>query len=243
MSSRPRPQVLLCDAQQLFASGLQRLLEPELAVVGVLRDAGDLLAVASTKRPDLVVCELSGPATRSLTTVQSLVTELPDLRVVVLSTRDDAIHVIGAFRAGARGYLLKSASPEELHTAVFEVLQGHYYASPAVTGYLVESLNGNPAAPGGRPEPTPAATAGSAPPATEHPLTEREEEVLRLVAHGQRNRDIADQLCISEATVRSHLSHLYDKLDLDNRVALALYALRNGLVRAGGLGHPSAPAS
>jgi two-component system response regulator NreC len=133
----------------------------------------------------------------------------------MLSMHGDPEHVRAAFHVGARGYVVKSAAPEELLTAIHEVLQGHFYLSPTVTGCLLRSLAG----PRDDREADFQSHDGPS-------LTAREREVLALVSQGFSNRRIAARLCVFQATVRTHLSHLHAKLDRTNRVELALYTVR-----------------
>lgn len=214
--TRSRPRVVLADDHLLLAKSLERFLEESFEVVGTVGDGKALLEVAAAERPDVIVCDISMPELDGLEATRRLVSEDPEVRVVMLSMHADVAHVKGAFRAGASGYLTKSAAPDELVTALREVLQGRCYLSPAATKGLVRSLVTPPEGPG----------RASADPESP-PLSPREREVLQQVAKGRSNQQIADCLCISEATVRSHLSRLYDKLDLSNRVELALHAVQS----------------
>jgi DNA-binding NarL/FixJ family response regulator len=203
-----RPRVLLADDHLLFVKSLERLLEQEVEVVGTSTDGRALLEAAEEVRPDLVLCDISMPEVDGLEATRRLVARDPEARVVILSMHTDPDHVQAAFRAGARGYVVKHAAPEELLTAVREVLRGHHFVSPGVAGQITRIFREGPQTP---------------------PISPREREILTLVARGLGNRRIAESLFISEATVRTHLSHLYSKLGCSNRVELALYAVKAGL--------------
>lgn len=217
-----RPRVLLADDHLLFVKSLERLLEPSVKVVGTVGDGRALLEAVAAARPDVVVCDISMPGMDGLEATRRLVAGDSRVRVVMLSMHADPAHVRGAFHVGARGYVVKSAAPEELLVAIHEVLQDHYYLSPTVTGCLLRTLEelGTDQETDSRSQDGPL-------------LTNREREVLALVALGLSNRRIAARLCVSQATVRSHLSHLYAKLDRSNRVELALYAVRGGAAHPG----------
>lgn len=205
-----RPRVVLADDHLLFVKSLERLLEADVEVVGTARDGRTLLTETATLKPDVVVCEISLPDLDGLEATRRLVATDPEVRVVILSMHDDPSHVQAAFRAGARAYVVKQASPEELLTAIQEVLRGRCFLSPAVIASLIHAVEQQ----GSR-------SSGSR---MELLLTPREREVLDLLAQGLTNSRIADRLSVSIATVRTHLSHLYAKLDCDSRVELALYA-------------------
>lgn len=203
-----RPRVLLADDHLLFVKSLERLLEQDVDVVGTSTDGRALLAAAAQVRPDLVLCDISMPGVDGLEATRRLVARDPEVRVVILSMHTDPAHVQASFRAGARGYVVKHAAPEELLTAIREVLRGHHFVSPGVAGQITRVFREGPQTP---------------------PISPREREILALVARGLGNRRIAESLFISEATVRTHLSHLYSKLGCSNRVELALHAVKAGL--------------
>jgi len=216
------PRVLLADDHLLFAKSLERLLEDDVEVVGTVGDGETLLAAADAERPDVIVCDISMPEPNGLEATRLLADRDPEVKVVMLSMHADAAHVKAAFRAGAQGYVTKSAAPEELLTAIREVAEGNSYISPSVTGEFLRSLVDR-ATDGG----------GSSEPASRPTLSRRKREVVRLISRGYSNARIAERLCISEATVRSHLSHLYAKLKVGNRVELALYAVEAGWAHPG----------
>jgi len=138
--SSERPRVLLADDHRMVVEALGRLLAPHAEVVGVVVDGQTLLERAATERPDVIVCDISMPGLDGLAATRELLAADPEIRVIILSQHDDAAHVRAAFRAGARAYVVKNAAADDLLTAIEETLRGHYYASPAMTGYLVGAL-------------------------------------------------------------------------------------------------------
>jgi DNA-binding NarL/FixJ family response regulator len=211
--------VLLADDHPLMLGGLRKLLEPDFEVVAAVRDGRELLESAERLRPDLVVTDISMPLVDGLEATRRLRKTTPGTQVLVLSIHDDPSWVRAAFEAGARGYLTKISAPEEIGTAVREVLKGLFYVSPVVTRGMVDVAK-KPArrpAPPARPAPPPT-------PAVKGALTARELDTVRLVGQGLSNKEIARHLGVSVSTVRTHLNKAYDKLGSANRVELALLA-------------------
>lgn len=207
------PTVLLADDHPLILAGLRSLLEPEFEVVGTVTDGQALLDAAEHLRPDLVITDVVMPglldgieATRSLQAV------LPGVRVLILSIHAEPSWVRAAFEAGAWAYLTKSSAPEEIERAMREVLADRFYISPAVARAAL-----GPASPREWP-----------PQAEVEALTPRELEILRLVAEGLGNRQIAGRLGMAVTTVRTHLSSVYAKLRVKTRVELVLYVMQAG---------------
>lgn len=203
-----RPTAVLADDHPLVLSALQDLLEPLCEVVGTAADGRALAELVERLRPDLVVADISMPGINGIEAARQLKAVGAGARVIILSIHDEPSYVRSAFAAGAWGYLDKTSPPDEIERAVREVLAGRYYVSPAVARAAVLPAHG----PG---DPRPAAG---------EPLTRRELEVLHLLAEGMGNREIARRLDITLPTVRTHLSRLYEKLDIKSRVELALYA-------------------
>ncbi len=212
-----RPTLILADDHPLMLSALRKLLEPGCEVVATAADGRELLAAAERLRPDLVVVDVSMPGMDGVEAARWLQAVAPGVRVLFLSIHDEPSFVRGAVAAGAWGYLTKTAAPEEIERAVQEVLAGRSYVSPAVARAAL------------LPAPGPDAWQ----PEAGEPLTRRELEILRLLAEGLGNREMARRLGVAVATVRTHLSSLYGKLQLKSRVELALYAAQNDAVRAG----------
>ena len=169
--------------------------------------------MACTLEPDVILLDLLMPRMGGVEAIHVIKAQDAEARILVLTSFAADDKVFPAIKAGALGYLLKDSGPEELVQAIHRVYRGESSLHPTIARKLLQELS--------RP---------SERPPTPEPLTEREVEVLRLVARGQSNREIADQLVISEATVRTHVSNILSKLHLASRTQAALYALREGLV-------------
>jgi len=214
--SVPRSRVLLADDHPMMLDGLRKLLEPDFEVVGAVMDGRELLKAAARLRPDLVIADISMPLVDGLEATRRLKKAVPDARVLILSIHADPSWVREAFEAGACGYLTKISAPEEIGTAVREVLKGRFYVSPVVTRGVVDAAKQHAAR---RPRPVPPPVAL---PEVHELLTPRELDTVRLVGQGLSNKEIALYLGVSVATVRTHLNKAYDKLGTDSRVELAL---------------------
>jgi DNA-binding NarL/FixJ family response regulator len=196
-----RSTVLLADDHPLMLEGLRKLLEPEFEVIGTATDGPTLLAIAEARRPDLVITDIEMPGLDGIELTRRLCADLPAISVLILSIHAEPSAVRAAFAAGASGYLTKTSAPSEIEQAAREVLRGRFYVSPAVARTALQPAEVN-----------------------RDPLTPREHEVLRQVARGLGNKEIARRLGVRVTTVRSHLRHVYEKLSLQSRVELALYA-------------------
>jgi DNA-binding NarL/FixJ family response regulator len=214
-------RVLLVDDQELVRAGFRLILsaEPDLTVVGEAVDGDSGIAAARRLAPDVVLMDVQMPGTDGIAATRAVV-EGTRARVVVLTTFDRDDYLFDALDAGASGFLLKNASPEELLHAVRVVAAGEALLDPSVTSRVIRRFAGRAAA---APEPEPPAG-----------LTPREAEVLGLVAEGLSNGEIAARLVVGEATVKTHVSHLLAKLQARDRVQLVVHAYRGGLVPPGG---------
>jgi NarL family two-component system response regulator LiaR len=214
-------RVLVVDDHRLVRKGLISILsgKPEFEIVGEAENGDFALLRAAALRPDVILLDLSMPVMDGLATIPALKKQGTTAGILVLTSFSEDERVFAAVRAGALGYILKDASVEDLADAIRSVSRGQPYLSPDVAQKLVRQVHRANA---------PATLA-------EEPLSEREIEVLKLVATGLANSDIADRLAISERTVGAHISRILDKLGLTNRTQAALYALREGLVKAPGL--------
>ncbi|MFI6049067.1 response regulator [Streptomyces violascens] len=219
-------RVLVVDDQFLIRAGLVGLLRaaPGIEVVGEAGDGAEAVRQAAATRPDVILMDIRMPGTTGIEATRRILAEAPDPapRILILTTFDLDEYVYQALRAGAAGFLLKDSGPERLLAAVAAVGGGDGLFAPSVTRRLVEAF----ASRTGRP--------GDAPPPEIGALTARETEVLRLTACGMSNLEIADQLFISEATVKTHLNRTMSKLDLDSRAQAVVVAYETGLVTPGG---------
>lgn len=206
--------VLLVDDQRLVRAGLRMLLEstPDLTVVGEAADGVEAVRLAAEHTPDLILMDLRMPGMDGATATAHILASHPATKVLVLTTFDDDEHLYPALAAGASGYLVKDTDPDDLLTAIRRTNDGDLLFSPALMRRLVDRAL--TAAPG------PAATAMTT------PLTARERDVLALVGEGYGNQEIADRLHLGVTTVKKHIANLMDKTGSDNRVRLAIYAVR-----------------
>jgi NarL family two-component system response regulator LiaR len=216
----PKPiRVLIADDQALVRRGLHALIstKSDIEVVGEAADGDQAVREARTLQPDVILLDLAMPHKNGhkdgIGAIREIKQENPEARILVLTNFAEDERVFVAIKAGALGYLLKESSPTELIQAIGAVYRGEAYLSPTITLKLVRAL---------RPS--------SDLPPTEEQLTGREVEVLKLVAQGLSNQELADRLIISERTVAAHISSMLSKLHLANRTQAALYALREGLV-------------
>ncbi|MFF1694309.1 response regulator [Streptomyces sp. NPDC058257] len=238
-------RVLVVDDQFLIRAGLVGLLRaaPGIEVVGEAGDGAEAVALAATTRPDVILMDIRMPGMSGIVATEKILAGAPEPapRVLVLTTFDLDEYVYGALRAGASGFLLKDSGPERLLAAVAAVGGGDALFAPSVTCRLVEAFarqsgtgTGTGTGPGSG---SGSGTGGSAkPPPDLKALTLREVEVLKLIATGLSNADIADHLYISEATVKTHLNRTMTKLDLGSRAQAVVVAYETGLVTPGGGG-------
>jgi len=211
-------RVLVVDDQPLIREGIASLLaiEPGLEVVGVAGDGAQALALAEQTRPDVVLMDVRMPTVDGVTAAEALRRQRPDTRVLMLTTFDDEEYVLASLRAGAAGYLLKDLPAADLAQAVRLAHAGVDQHNPAVVSRLLGALNRAVGAADGHPPP--------GHPVTTVPLTPREQDVLRLIAIGASNREIARRLYLSEGTVKNHVSNILTRLGLRDRTQAALYA-------------------
>jgi DNA-binding NarL/FixJ family response regulator len=222
--------VLLADDQPLLRRGFRMILEAEdgLTVTGEAGDGAEAVELARRVRPDVVLMDIRMPGTDGIEATRRITAAEPGVRVLVLTTFDLDEYAFGALRAGASGFLLKDVRPHELVAAVRTVASGDAVVSPRVTRRLLEEYA----------QQLPVAdAAGDADQADRYPqlasLTEREREVLAVVAQGLSNTEIAASLFVSETTVKSHVGRILAKLGLRDRVQIVVLAYESGLVRPG----------
>jgi DNA-binding NarL/FixJ family response regulator len=228
-------RVLIVDDQRLMRDGLASLLEMQeaLEVVGMASNGQEALEKALSLRPDVILMDVRMPGMDGIVATRQILHDLPSCRILMLTTFDDDTYILDALRAGASGYLLKDLPAPDLASAVRAVHRGIYQLDPAVASKIIGSLAGSQplASPG---ESSTVAfvplrrSQGEAPAARPAALTGREVEVLRLIAQGATNREIAEQLVISEGTVKNHISNLLSRLGLRDRTQAAIYAREQG---------------
>lgn len=218
MTAEPAPpiRVLLADDQRVVREGLSMLvgLLPGIEVVGTAADGEEAVRLAVARAPDVVLMDLRMPRVDGIEATRRLATERPSARVIALTTFADEPTVLAALRAGARGYLTKDAGAEEIDRAIRAVARGEAALDAAVQHHVIAAAVSDAA--GG---------AGELPDG----LTPREAEVLALIADGLTNGEIAEQLVVSQATVKSHVNHLFAKAGLRDRAQAVAYAYRTGI--------------
>ena len=207
-------RILIADDHSIVREGLQALIrtEPGMVVVGEAGNGDKAVDLTRALKPDILLLDMVMPGLSGLDVLESIKGEDSKVRVLILTSFSDDDLVFPAIKAGADGYLLKNASPKVLLQAIRDVHAGLPSMSPSIAARLMRELQRPPDLP-----------------PTEEPLTAREVDILRLIAQGLSNDEIAEKLFISEGTVRSHVSRILSKLHLANRTQAALYALRGGL--------------
>lgn len=207
-------RILLADDHAILRDGLKALLnsEPGLSVVGEARDGLEAIDQFLELEPDVLVLDLVMPRLDGIQATLEIRRHFPQARILILTSFAEQQQVISAIRAGASGYLLKEAAAEELIDTIRNVYHNRPTFQTAVMRHLIDDIQ------------TPPGSAHSS-----RQLTQREEDILRLVAEGFSNQEIADRLVLSERTVRTHITNILAKLQLENRTQAALYALREGI--------------
>ncbi len=207
-------RVLLCDDHAIVRKGIGALLatQPDIVVVGEACDGAEAVAQAEALHPDIILMDLVMPQLDGIEATRQITAQQPNAHILVLTSFAADDKVFPAIKAGALGYLLKDSGPAELLQAIHQVARGEPSLEPTIARKVLLELHNPPKAP-----PTP------------DPLTEREVEVLRSVAQGLSNREIAERLVITERTVCTHVSNILTKLHLASRTQAALYALKEGL--------------
>lgn len=225
-------RVLLADDHDLLRQGLKMLLslQPEIAVVGEACTGREALELAVEHRPDVVVLDISMPDMDGLEACTRIRAQAPATSVLILTMHESEAYFFQALRAGAAGYLVKKAAPGDLHTAILAVAQGESFLSPGLARALIRAYTGTSAS-------TQTSTAQVAMDGDRRPMADalrvlspRELEVLKLVAAGHTNQEIADLLVISIKTVQAHRANVMEKLDLENITQLVRFAIRYGLL-------------
>ncbi|MBX3052176.1 MAG: response regulator transcription factor [Caldilineaceae bacterium] len=209
-------RVLIVDDHGIVRKGTRALLEriPDFAVVGEASNGKEAVVQAAALQPDVILMDLMMPEMDGIEAIGLITASQPDSRILALTSFAADDKVFPAIKAGALGYMLKDADPEDLIRAIRQVYRGEPSLHPSIARKVLQELSRPPATP---------------PAAGPDPLTERELEVLQLVAKGLTNQQMAQQLTVAEVTIRTHVSNILSKLHLANRVQATLYALRAGL--------------
>ena len=210
-------RVLIADDHPVFRFGLRTLLkaDPAMEVVGEAVNGEEAIAQASSLHPDVILMDLNMPGMNGIEAIRRIQADHPQVHILALTMFDDDDSVFAAMRAGACGYLLKGAEGRETLQAIHVVSTGEAIFSPAIAQRLMQYFGASRSPSSSQPFPD---------------LTEREREVLALIAHGYTNQAIAERLVISPKTVDTHRTHIMDKLNLHSRAELVKYAMRRGLL-------------
>ncbi len=208
-------RTLIADDQTLFRVGLARLLEEDerVEIVGQAGDGAEAVKLAGSLKPDVVLMDLKMPNLDGIEATRQIVAVHPGVKVLLLTTFEVDTHVIEALKAGASGYILKDSRPDSIVSSLLAVMAGERVMASAVANRVLEMLTGM-----------------TTPKEFYDGLTGREVEILKLLASGMANKQIAYKLKISEKTVRNHVSNMYEKLNIYDRSQAVLYAVRKGLV-------------
>ena len=209
--------VLICDDQLIVCEGLTKILgsDSEIVVAGVAHDGADAFDKVSQLHPDLVLMDLKMPGVNGILATRNIHKQFPTIPILVLTTYDDDEWVFDALHSGAAGYLLKDTPPKELIATIKGTLAGKTFLDPNVAGKILNDYQKHPT---------------SIPPITNFRISDREQELLKLLASGLSNGEIAQQLYLSEGTVRNYTSELFRKLGVSDRTQAVVIALRHGLV-------------
>ena len=211
-------RIMIVEDHTILRQGLRVLLssDPDFKIVGEAEDGRESVRLAETLSPDLVLMDLSMPKMTGTEAISEIKKRSTDTKIVVLTVHKGEDYVLSALKAGADGYVLKDANRDELATAIKKVLEGKRYLSPDISGKVIEGyLEGKKA--------LRTKTSWDT-------LTQREREILKLIAEGYKNKEVAESLFISVKTVQKHRSNLMEKLDLHNTAALTVFAIEKGLV-------------
>ena len=231
MDNETRPaRLIIADDHALLRSGLRSMLqgESDLEVVGEAADGAEALELCRRLEPDLVLMDVRMPKMDGLAATRAIKEEFPKTSVVMVTMQEDPDYLFEAVLAGAAGYVLKGVTPEQLTGAVRQVLDGEFLFNQRLTIDLLRSMAGS-----GKPAVPPSGVESSPDDPLAEPLTERETEILRLLAQGQTNPQIARELVVSPGTVKNHVRDIIAKLGVSDRTQAAVRAMELGLLASG----------
>jgi DNA-binding NarL/FixJ family response regulator len=207
-------RVLLADDHQIFLEGLKGLLEPEFDLVGTVEDGRTLVKEAERLRPDVIVTDISMPLLNGIEAVRQIKKSNHQIKVIFLTMHPDVSFASLAFEVGASGYVIKNSASHELITAINNAMMGKTYVTPEIAGELIQTYM----------------KVESGQKVFDHKLTERQKEILQLIAEGHLTKEIADILCISVRTVEKHKYNMMQELKLKTTADLVKYAIKQGIV-------------
>lgn len=212
--------VLIADDHEVFRRGLRDLLSTRFEVVAEAHEGGEAVEKALLHTPDVVVMDVTMPGMNGIDAAKEIKSRLPKTGIVILSATDEDQQVFAAIEAGVSGYVVKNDTPQSMVDAIQGAAEGKAYLPPLIAKRVMERVAG---AMSGRNDLS-SSSEGT-------PLSAREVSVLRLLAEGKRNREIANELCISERTVGNHITSIYNKLGIYHRAQAILYAIKKGIIR------------
>jgi len=216
--AKERHRIVIAEDYTILRQGLRALISssPDFEVVGEAEDGHRAIDCVEKLKPHLVLMDLSMPRMNGMDAIREIRKRVPDTKIVVLTVHKTEEYIVSALQAGADGYVLKDATHDELMMAVRNVLNGRRYISPGISEKVIEGyLEGK---------------RSIKPQTVWETVTRREREILKLIAEGHRNKEIAEYLCISVKTVEKHRANLMEKLDLHNVQALTTFAIEKGLI-------------
>ena len=209
-------KVVICDDQIIVTEGLAKILSTakEMEILGTAYNGEEAIALTNQHTPDLVLMDLKMPIMNGITATRKIKQTSPDTKILILTTYDDDEWLFDALRVGADGYLLKDTPPEDLLKAIHGTITGKAYIDPNITSKVIKNVS----------------RATSPKNKTIYNLSPREQEILKLIAQGLSNADIADRLYLSEGTIRNYTSNLFQKLGVSDRTQAAVVAIKHGLI-------------
>ncbi len=226
VSKNQRIRLILADDHAMVRTGTRELLEqqPDFDIVGEAADGVEAVDLAHRLQPDVAVMDVRMPRMSGVEATRRIKSECPDVKVLILTAHDDDEYVFALLQAGASGYLMKTADIEELVKAIRTVAAGQSMLAPSIAGKVVAQFTSGKSMP---------ATSSNIPP-THEELTDRELDILKLVGRGLSNKQIGEELFISDRTVQAHLSNIFSKLNVNSRTEAVMYAVRKGWITTTG---------